>query len=158
MCRLVKTVLLSLPIPILAIGAPTIEFIRFQFDFINFNRILAPAQGKHCSGPKFHGTLRVLTPNQLPPSCLLAGVVFHILLRPSSSLCKFCSPGCAEHRSRMSGPPSRSLAAQNVGEKHMAACQKCRIMEIACGPRKGPDFAIFSHWPHIEFHESRRPP
>ena len=61
--RLVKTVLLRLPIPGLAIGAPTIEFIRFQFDFIIFNRILTPVQGKHSSGRKINRAVRVLPAN-----------------------------------------------------------------------------------------------
>ena len=99
MRRVGNIVLRSFPISSLVIGPPTIELIRIQFDFINFYRILAPAQGKHCSGPKFHGTLRVLAPNHLPSSCLLAGFVFDILLRPSS----------------FTYANSVHLAAQNIG-------------------------------------------
>ena len=43
----------SFPISSLLSGPLTIEFIRIQFDFINIFGILAPAQGKHCSGPIF---------------------------------------------------------------------------------------------------------
>ena len=52
--RLVKTVLLSFPIPSLVVGFPTIDLTRIQFDFMNFNRILASVQGKHVSLPKIH--------------------------------------------------------------------------------------------------------
>ena len=82
-----------------SVGLPTIELTRIQFDLIIFNRFLAPAQGKHGSGPKFHAALQVLTPNHLPPSCLLAGFVFDILLRPSS----------------FTYANSVHLAAQNIG-------------------------------------------
>ena len=41
--RLVKIVFLSFPIPSLVVGLPTIDLTRIQFDFIIFNRILAPA-------------------------------------------------------------------------------------------------------------------
>ena len=52
--RLVKIVLLSFPIPSLVVGLPTIELTRIQYDFIIFNRILAAAEEKHGSVPKFH--------------------------------------------------------------------------------------------------------
>ena len=78
LCRLVKTVCLRLTIPSLIIGLPTIELTRIQFDFINFNRILAPAQGKHCSGPIFHGTLRVLASNHSLSSRFPAGPIWDI--------------------------------------------------------------------------------
>ena len=50
--RVVTTVLLSSPIPNLVVVLPTIDLTRIQFDFIIFNRILAPIQGKHGSVPK----------------------------------------------------------------------------------------------------------
>ena len=39
----------------------------------------------------------------------------------------------------------------------LANLQEYQKNESGCGPRKGSDFVIFSHWPHIEVHDSRRP-